>query len=257
MLPTLHACTHTYRVADLAIEQGIPVSIDAEKDRPHFLALLPKCDIVFTNAAFPKTHLQLHQKAAGDGGAPVDSGGSASTHDELVQRGVFESQQERKDLLTGMCSILDGGRAKMVVTSLGAKGAVLLVRPADLAHCEKHAKQGERENEGGSVGLARQLVDAVPLEVKEFSHTCPLTGVQLCGLYCPAMLLQPQDIVDTTGAGDAFIGGFLSALVNQQSHRTCLKLGTLTATHKLRLPGARKGLPMLQNLDRYLPSREE
>jgi len=65
------------------------------------------------------------------------------------------------------------------------------------------------------------------------------------------MCLKRGEVVDTTGAGDAFIGGFLSAFVLQQSNTVCLKLGTMAATHKLGFPGARTGLPVRKDLEKY------
>ena len=45
----------------------------------------------------------------------------------------------------------------------------------------------------------------------------------------PAALLGPAGVVDTTGAGDAFIGGFLAGLLVQLTLKDSLKLATVVA----------------------------
>jgi len=56
-------------------------------------------------------------------------------------------------------------------------------------------------------------------------------------------------VVDTTGAGDAFCAGFLHGLVAGKDIHECARLGNLVASKKLTKPGARAGLPRLQNLE--------
>ena len=55
--------------------------------------------------------------------------------------------------------------------------------------------------------------------------------------------------VDTTGAGDAFCAGFLHGLVAGKDIHECARLGNLVASKKLTRPGARAGLPRLQDLE--------
>ena len=46
----------------------------------------------------------------------------------------------------------------------------------------------------------------------------------------PVPTIPPENIVDTNGAGDAFVGGFLSQLVKGESLERCIAGGTYTAT---------------------------
>jgi ribokinase len=57
------------------------------------------------------------------------------------------------------------------------------------------------------------------------------------------------DVVDTTGAGDAFCAGFLYGLTKNKDLRECGKLGNLVASHCISKMGARAGLPRLTELN--------
>lgn len=45
----------------------------------------------------------------------------------------------------------------------------------------------------------------------------------------PVLDIDQNDIVDTNGAGDAFVGGFLSALVQEQMLEECIRAGHYAA----------------------------
>ena len=67
------------------------------------------------------------------------------------------------------------------------------------------------------------------------------------------MKIQPDDplkkdpnaeyIVDTTGAGDSYIGGFIASSLFGWSPEMCMLLGTAVVAEKLQNVGSRKGLP--------------
>jgi len=59
-------------------------------------------------------------------------------------------------------------------------------------------------------------------------------------------------IVDTTGAGDAFCAGFLYGLLNGKSLKECAKLGNFVASRCIMKLGARTGLPRLEDLKSLL-----
>jgi ribokinase len=64
-------------------------------------------------------------------------------------------------------------------------------------------------------------------------------------------LIKPfkVDVVDTTGAGDAFCAGFLYGLVNDKSLLECGKLGNFVASRCIMKMGARAGLPATEDLE--------
>lgn len=62
----------------------------------------------------------------------------------------------------------------------------------------------------------------------------------------------PGGCVDTTGAGDAFHGGFLYALLQGEDIETSMKIGCAVAALNCRVLGARAGLPKREELDAFL-----
>jgi ribokinase len=56
------------------------------------------------------------------------------------------------------------------------------------------------------------------------------------------------EVVDTTGAGDAFCAGFLYGLISSKSLYECGRLGNFVASRCITKMGARPGLPYLKDL---------
>ncbi len=59
-------------------------------------------------------------------------------------------------------------------------------------------------------------------------------------------------VVDTTGAGDAFHGGFAWALAEGLPDEACARIGAAAAALMCRKLGARAGLPTRQELEAFL-----
>ena len=64
-----------------------------------------------------------------------------------------------------------------------------------------------------------------------------------------------EKTVDTTGAGDAFHGGFAWALNYGLEDAECARVGAAVAALNCRRLGARAGLPTFSELDRFLKAR--
>ena len=60
------------------------------------------------------------------------------------------------------------------------------------------------------------------------------------------------DVVDTTGAGDAFAAGFLYGLLEGKDLYSCGRIGNWVASLCIREIGARKGLPSKEMLEEFL-----
>lgn len=63
----------------------------------------------------------------------------------------------------------------------------------------------------------------------------------------------PTEVVDTTGAGDAFAAGFLYGLLRSKNMYECGKLGNAVASSCISDFGTRKGLPTESELNRLYP----
>ncbi|HDI46759.1 MAG TPA: carbohydrate kinase family protein [Candidatus Methanomethylia archaeon] len=66
---------------------------------------------------------------------------------------------------------------------------------------------------------------------------------------------EVEEVVDTTGAGDAFNAGFIKGLLLGLSFRECCIMGNAVAALKIAHPGARGGLPTLQQVSEFLRAR--
>ena len=64
------------------------------------------------------------------------------------------------------------------------------------------------------------------------------------------------DVVDTTGAGDAFHGGFAWALMEGHGQSECARIAAAVAALKCQRLGARSGLPTLAQLESFLAAQK-
>lgn len=69
---------------------------------------------------------------------------------------------------------------------------------------------------------------------------------------CSASTLSQEDLVDSTGAGDAFIACVLYGIVRGKSFPEILTLGTVVAARKCTELGARPGVPRREDLAAHL-----
>ena len=93
-------------------------------------------------------------------------------------------------------------------------------------------------------------------------YGCALVGLTKGGrgatVLCEGQFLEtpafqvPGGCVDTTGAGDAFHGGFLYGLLQGEEIETSMKIGCAVAALNCRVLGARAGLPRREELDAFL-----
>lgn len=93
-------------------------------------------------------------------------------------------------------------------------------------------------------------------------YGCALTGMTLgttgAIVYCDGEFIEsrafeaPGGCKDTTGAGDAFHGGFLYGLLRRDDIETSLRYGNAVAAMKCSALGARPGLPTHAQLQEFL-----
>ena len=110
-----------------------------------------------------------------------------------------------------------------------------------LTECER-----QRESENITYTMEQVFAEQRPSSTRRFRAVYALRAVGI---------LPNVRIVDTTGAGDAFWGGYLAARLDPQSYPTVtdsLRLATWVAGHKIRGPGARTTLPTAKQRDEQL-----
>ncbi len=53
----------------------------------------------------------------------------------------------------------------------------------------------------------------------------------------PVLKLKPEEIIDTNGAGDAFVGGFLAQMVQGKEIPECVRCANYTASYIIQSSG--------------------
>jgi sulfofructose kinase len=77
-------------------------------------------------------------------------------------------------------------------------------------------------------------------------------------VYCDGQFVEspafevPGGCRDTTGAGDAFHGGFIYGMLHDEDLETCMKLGNAVAALKCRSLGGRAALPTVDELKEFM-----
>jgi sugar/nucleoside kinase (ribokinase family) len=206
-------------LARAANERNIPVLMDVERDRPHLETLLQHCDYLVTSSSYPSC---AHPAAAG-----------------------------RVDAMTRL--LLRSGRAKAVVTTMGEGGATVVLRDADDVR-----DRGARDPQ---LVVTRERIAAAAVgrfgagasargEVEEGGGGVDGCGGEVVVLQCPAWPVA--NVVDTCGAGDAFVGGIAYGICVGLSVEGWLGLATRVAARQIGMLGARAGLPRREELDAAL-----
>ena len=120
---------------------------------------------------------------------------------------------------------------------------------------------GSKEFPGRVTGIRDGRTALVELQNRFGSVMTGMTlGDQGAIIYCDGHYLEspaftaPGGCRDTTGAGDAFRGGFLYGLLTGEDIETSMKFGNAVAAMKCSKLGARPGLPTKQQLEEFLMS---
>ena len=108
-------------------------------------------------------------------------------------------------------------------------------------------------------GISDERASLVEMKAR---YGCAIVGATLGArgalIYCAGQFIEspafevPEGCRDTTGAGDAFHGGFIYGMLNDEDLETCMKLGNAVAALKCRSLGGRAGLPTVDELKDFL-----
>lgn len=125
--------------------------------------------------------------------------------------------------IDAMEKLLEDCDAKLVISTLGDSGSVLVRR-------DEPRKRGT----GHDILVQSDVV------------RCHRTSKKYEVIECPAW--PAEEIVDSTGAGDAFIGGVLYGLLTGMDYERMLSLASHIAAEKLKGIGSRSALPRRENV---------
>ncbi len=118
---------------------------------------------------------------------------------------------------------------------------------------------GSKEFPHRVTGIADRRTALIELKSR---YGCAITGMTLgtsgAVIYCDGQFIEspafeaPGGCKDTTGAGDAFHGGFLYGLLRGEDLETSLRFGNAVAAMKCSALGARTSLPTQTQLQKFL-----
>ena len=145
-----------------------------------------------------------------------------------------------------------GGRAfvdcQYVTTTLDEPGLADTLRLVDVfAPNQSEACQLTGEEEPADA--AARLAQFCPLVVVKAGAQGAYAHAGEQAWHAPAL---PVEVVDTTGAGDAFDAGFLAGLLWGEPIETCLRCGNICGGLSTTQPGGASATPTLEELTRYL-----
>jgi len=196
-------------VAKEATRRELPILVDAERKREGLDELLTMADYVVCSAKFPQAWTEAPSIASA---------------------------------LLAMALRLP--RLKFVIVTLGEAGCIML---------EKHMQE-TTEGEILDVNIvleslqkkAKGLNSNLPISVSSEVGSLEAAGIgKIYGrlLVGTAEAIPPSELVDTTGAGDGFIGSVLYALIASMPPERMLPFAAKVAAAGCRALGARTGLP--------------
>lgn len=224
------------KLASIANSLSIPMSIDLEKDRPPYLRkLLPYCNIVFTNE-------NAVQKLFDNVNNVNMSGTIKIIDDDNTDDAIMEEKEliRRVSLMAYSFStnnIIDS-KVHTVISTLGSTGSIL-IRKKNIVHSNTllSSKSDDNEINDLKIQLAKCKISTKHYEYYPDNETDVYEI-----LTCSCVKLDQNEVIDTTGAGDSYIGGFLVGYITGLSLVECMKVGTLIATNVIKKEGARLGI---------------
>lgn len=269
-------------LAKAARKEGIPVLVEAERLRPGLDELIQCADYVVTSAHFPEAwtgegclgdalvtafsrlpdNVKWMATTLGKRGAVVleragsNSGGDTFVADDLIPElftaavaGGDNIDDDGKKVVcineTGDVSIRLGGTAKsdgpvwLTLKRKDAKGVLEAAQAAattaaaanaDSGSRNKYASTSDNGNSSSSFGIKAQVTVVQAAELESLNENSNAV------------------VVDTTGAGDAFIGSLLYSICTGINVVDGIKLGSVVAACKCTQLGARPGLPRRNQL---------
>ncbi|XP_027366077.1 ribokinase-like isoform X1 [Abrus precatorius] len=196
-------------IAQEAFRQNISILIDAERPREGLNDLLELADCVVCSEKFPQ----------------------AWTEASSIPRALVSI-------------ILRLPRLKFVIATLGKDGCIMLEKCED----DEGSHLEEIDVDSCLISLTKRKDNStvMPTCISSSVTKFRADGIGcVCGrlYFGTAEKIPPSELIDTTGAGDAFVGAVLYAICANLSPEKMLPFASFVAATKCRALGARSGLP--------------
>ncbi|KAL1367757.1 hypothetical protein HN51_021877 [Arachis hypogaea] len=203
-------------IAHEAFNRKIPILVDVERPREGLDELLPLTDYVICSEKFPQ----------------------AWTRASTIPRALVSI-------------MLRLPRLKFVIVTLGKNGCIMLEQLADESPLLE-----EIDIDSDLESLSKSKDDStMPTIIVSSITRFTAEGIgSMCGRLSigTAEKIPESEIIDTTGAGDAFVGAILYAICANFDPRAMLPFASYVAAANCKALGARSGLPY--RTDPYLVS---
>lgn len=197
-----------------AHEKRVPIMLDLEKVRPDLPKLMELADYVVTNSDFPGLFIGMHDQ---------------------------DTWVCQKHILNIYPNI------KFICTTMGEMGCIFMRQGAGSTGFSGGSGFGEKH--------AGRLAEKLSFRYMKYESGKPLVLVTALDdfnvIQCSAIKLDAEKIVDTTGAGDAFIAGMIYGIINEYDIESTLSIASFLPHEKIKQRGARSGLPGLARLQKY------
>lgn len=269
-------------LAEGARERGIPVLVEAERLRPGLDVLLKYADFVVTSAYFPRDftgkgnldeamitmsmqlpHVKWIATTLGSKGALLlermtreEAFGDPSAvqvRDEKLVSDLFNEAKSIREASqnTSTRSSVNAGTFTIFTRSIASSGAFYLDGTGPLGKSQSE----EERSIAQQAAIQAALMNADSKNAKGYEGASDLkpeaTDSQQVCYYLTAIEsadIPPDQIVDTTGAGDAFIGSMVYSVAMGLPPIKGCELGSLVAACKCTMLGARPGLPTMESI---------
>ncbi|XP_077227364.1 pfkB-like carbohydrate kinase family protein isoform X2 [Tasmannia lanceolata] len=225
---------------------GNPTMVPEDLSRPSLLSALDGAQLVYSDVRFHETALVIAKEAARMK-IPIllDSERKREGLDDLLNLADYVAWTEASSIPSALVNmLLRLPNIKFVIVTLGEDGCIML---------ERSINEGPESEETDVDNLLESLKQGVDHD--SVLPTCissksvmqlsaagigTVSGMLLVGT---AEKIPPDELIDTTGAGDAFIGAILYAICAGMSPEKMLPFAAQVAGAGCRALGARMGLP--------------
>ncbi|KAH0901403.1 hypothetical protein HID58_040906 [Brassica napus] len=224
---------------------GYPPMVPTDLPQSTMLSALDRASIAYFDVRLHETALVIAKEASRKK-IPilVDAEKKRDGLDDLLQLADYVAWTEVSSIPCALVSmLLRLPKLKFVIVTLGEEGCLMIQRDSTEA---SESKETDIESLVESLKQRSDSTATFPTCVSSETTKLKANGIgTLSGrlFLGTAEKIPPEELVDTTGAGDAFIGAVLYALCAGMPPEKMLPFATQVAACNCRALGARTGLP--------------